>query len=197
MAEIHETVAGARSGDAEAFATLFGRALPRLKAFIRLRAGGVVTARESVSDLAQSVCREVLQDLDDFEYRGEAAFRSFLLQRAIHKIRKRQRFYLQGKRDISREASPEQGGDVAEYAQHASKLATPSQHASASELLQRIELGLDRLPEDQRDAVVMSRIVGLSYAEIAEQLGRTESAVRGLVARALARLAALCDEREP
>jgi DNA-directed RNA polymerase specialized sigma24 family protein len=47
------------------------------------------------------------------------------------------------------------------------------------------------LPEAQRDAVLLSRIAGLGYQEIARQKGITEAAVRGLVARGLARLAGL------
>lgn len=37
----------------------------------------------------------------------------------------------------------------------------------------------------------MSRLLGLEYPQIAEQMGMTESAVRGLVARGLAALAAI------
>jgi DNA-directed RNA polymerase specialized sigma24 family protein len=36
--------------------------------------------------------------------------------------------------------------------------------------------------------------MGLSYPQIAEQLGMTESAVRGLVARGLAALSSVIDE---
>lgn len=39
---------------------------------------------------------------------------------------------------------------------------------------------LARLPEEQRDVMVMRHIVGLSPPEIAEQMGRTESSVHGL-----------------
>ena len=36
--------------------------LPRLRAFIRLRTNQAIRARESCSDLVQSVCREVLEE---------------------------------------------------------------------------------------------------------------------------------------
>ena len=51
-----------------------------------------------------------------------------------------------------------------------------------------VEAALDRLPVEYREAVVRRRIAGLSYAEIAEELGRSEGAVRNLVCRGLARL---------
>lgn len=50
------------------FDSLFQRNLPRLVAFIRARAGKAIALRESAADLAQSVCREVLADLKEFEY---------------------------------------------------------------------------------------------------------------------------------
>lgn len=191
MTELRQTVRSARDGDPRAFETLFARALPRLRAFIRLRAGGVVTARESVSDVAQSVCREVLAEIDRFEFRGERAFRSFLFQRAVRKIMKRRRFHRQARRDIAQEVSGDEDGELLEcYA----TIATPSRHAKAREQLRSLETALAALPEAQRDAVAMSRMLGMSYAEVAEQLDRTESAVRGLVARGLAALARRCAE---
>jgi DNA-directed RNA polymerase specialized sigma24 family protein len=40
----------------------------------------------------------------------------------------------------------------------------------------------------------MSRLMGLSYAQVAEQMKLTESAVRGHVARGLAALSSVLDE---
>jgi hypothetical protein len=50
------------------------RCLPRLCAFVRIRAGDLVLDKETANDVAPSVFREVLADLPDLEYRGEAAF---------------------------------------------------------------------------------------------------------------------------
>jgi RNA polymerase sigma-70 factor (ECF subfamily) len=43
---------------------------------------------------------------------------------------------------------------------------------------------LQALPEDQRGVVVMRHVVGLSPAEIANRMGRTESSIHGLHHRA-------------
>ncbi|MCC7398809.1 MAG: sigma-70 region 4 domain-containing protein, partial [Planctomycetes bacterium] len=40
----------------------------------------------------------------------------------------------------------------------------------------------------------MSRLMGLSYPQVAEQMGITEAAVRGLVARGLAALSSSIDD---
>ena len=188
MTDLRETAARARDGNERAFESLFVDALPRLRAFIRMHAGGLVTTKESVSDIAQSVCREVLADIDGFDFRGEEAFRGYLFRHAMHKILNRQRFYRQARRDAAREQAFGSEIAVRELVSHYATIATPSRHAAAREELARLEAVIRELPEKQRQAIALSRIVGLSYGEIAAQMDCSESAVRGLVARGLARL---------
>lgn len=196
MKKLEETFYAARDGDAAAFETLFARNLPRLVAFVRARAGGVVAARESAHDLALSVCRQALQDIDRFDYRGEDAFRHWLFVRAARKINNRHRFLHREKRDVSREVAAAGEGDsefqniLTAYA----TLTTPSVIASARDECARIEEALAELPEAQREAITLTRVAGLSYAEAADQTGKTESALRGLVMRGLARLSSLLDD---
>ena len=76
----------ASRGDPVALDALVEHHLPNLLAFLRLNAGPHLLAKESVSDLAQSVCREVLDDVDRFEYRGEPAFRKWLFTAALNKV---------------------------------------------------------------------------------------------------------------
>ena len=64
----------ASDGDDEAVSALLKRHLPALRAYIRLRMGPRIRRWETDSDLVQSVCVEVLKNLADFAYRGEAAF---------------------------------------------------------------------------------------------------------------------------
>lgn len=47
---------------------------------------------------------------------------------------------------------------------------------------------LESLPEDYRAVIVLRNLKGLSHAEVAKQLNRTESAVRMLWLRALKQL---------
>jgi len=57
--------------------------------------------------------------------------------------------------------------------------------ASSENLRAAVARSLDRLPEDQREAVRMRVIEGFSYAEIAEHLGMTSSGTRTKVTRAM------------
>ncbi|MCA8968586.1 MAG: sigma-70 family RNA polymerase sigma factor [Planctomycetes bacterium] len=178
-----------RSLDPAALESLFARNLPRLEAFLRAKAGGVALARESVRDLAQSVCREVLEDFDKLEWRGEKAFRSWLFLEATRKVLKRARAASAQKRDIAREEGVD---DVLDgFAASCASMLTPSRQAAAREEVDLLDAALEALPSDQRDAIMMSRMLGIEYSEIATTLGKSESAVRGLVARGLSRLASI------
>jgi RNA polymerase sigma-70 factor, ECF subfamily len=182
-------IMAARQGDPRAVETLFGRSLPPLVAFIRARIGRQIAARESAHDIAQSVFREVLQDTDKIEWQGEAAFRNWLFMQATRKVLDRAKFHSRERRDVAREiALPEASAEAEALLGCWTGGATPSRHAIAREELARIEAAVGQLPEKQRDAVTMSRLLGLSYAQIADQIGCSEAAVRSLVARGLAAL---------
>lgn len=183
----------AASGDREALGQLIERNLPGLEAFIRLRGGRLVLAKESASDLVQSVCREVLQDLGEYRFQSEALFRHWLYQTAERKILDRARFWQRARRDARREAVPPQDTacGMESLARSYAGLVTPSAEASMREQVERVERAFQLLSEDDREVIVLARVVGLSQAEIAAQMGRTEASVRNLLPRALARLGGL------
>jgi RNA polymerase sigma-70 factor (ECF subfamily) len=184
----------ASKGDQTALEGLLLQHLPALQAFVRLRMGEHLKARESCSDLVQSVCREVLQDLPAFEYRDEAGFRQWLYTRALNKIFNRARFYKAEKRDLAKELRPGGGGDTTGTAGILDvyrSFCTPSEDAVAHERMRQVEEAFARLPEDYREVITLSRVIGLSHQQIAEQMKKSEGAVRVLLHRALARLSGL------
>lgn len=190
-------IVAARRGEPKALDSLFARNLPPLVAFIRARSGKAIAARESAVDIAQSVFREVLADAERIELLGEGAFRNWLFMQATRKVLDRAKFHGRDRRDFAKEVAIPEAGPAADalLACYAS-IASPSQHAVAKEELARFEAAVQQLPENQRDAVTMSRLMGLDYAQIAEQMGSSESAVRGLVARGLAALSMQLDVDE-
>ena len=60
--------------------------------------------------------------------------------------------------------------------------------------VRRIEAAFDSLSEEQRDVLSLRRFVGLSHAEIGDQLGKSEGAIRMIQHRALARLSSFTEE---
>lgn len=178
-------------GDDDAIEPLLERHLPGLRAFVRARAGALVRGREDDADIVQSVCREVLTHRERFTVPAEQGFKRWLYLSALRKIQNRREHWLAQKRDIGREAAVEgshsDAGLLAGYA----TLCTPSRELMAREAIERIEKAVDALPEDYREALTLSRIVGMTRAEIAEVMGKSEGSVRMLLSRAQARLVEL------
>ena len=171
-------------------AELYEHHLPAFRAFVRLRMGELLRAKESGTDIVQSVFREVLEELADFEWKGDAAFRQWLFQRGMGKILNRHKYYKAARRDAALEARA--GGlsqDESRLANCYATVCSPSSAAMDRKDLRRLEKAFDALSDDHREAILLARIVGLSGREVAEQMGRTESAVRMLLSRALSRLA--------
>jgi len=164
-----------------ALPALLERFLPDLRAFARLHMGPLAQL-ESSSDIVQLVCRRVLEGIDNFAYRGEAAFRKWLFVACSNKMRDKKRHWLRDKRDARRAAPIDSVGD------YVAELKTPSGEYIRREELLRLEAALDRLPGEYRQVVTLSRLGGLAHSEIAAKLGMSEGAIRMLLHRALARL---------
>ncbi len=171
-------------GDQAAIDQLLVRFLPNVTAYLRLRAGPALLARESTSDLAQSVCRDILEKAGDFRFGGETEFRMWLFTTAKRKLADRHEYWGAQKRA----GEPATLDDAVALDAYPS-ICTPSVHAGAREQLERVEAAIRKLSPDKQQVVMMSRLMGLPHAAIAEQLGRSEGAVRVLLSRALADLA--------
>ncbi len=161
--------------------------MPGLLAFVRARAGPALRAREDTLDLVQSACREVLKDLPSQGYRDEAGFKHWLFLAAERKILDKARFH-------GREKRAHEGKHTLSVAEAEllgrgyAAVDTPSRAAIAREELALLEDAMQRLTDEHREVILLSRIVGLSHAEIANMTQKSEVAVRSLLHRALARL---------
>ncbi|TAH36376.1 MAG: sigma-70 family RNA polymerase sigma factor [Planctomycetota bacterium] len=181
----------ASRGDSGAVGELLAQQLPGLQAFVRLRMGRMLRMREDSGDLVQSVCADILRNLDRFQYQGEANFRCWLFTTAARKIADRCDHHQAGKRDLRREAG--YGGADAQplLAAQYRTIMTPSARVMAAEEVARMEECFEKLSEEEREVILLAKIVGLSRAEIGAQMGKSEGAVRTLLSRALVRLSDL------
>lgn len=183
-------------GNEVALRTLLELHLGDLRAFVRLRAGPELRRREASSDLVQSVCREVLEHGDRFQHPNESAFRRWLFTTALRKIADRADHWHAQKRDVAREEalpSRDKTGDAALLRCYSS-FASPSQVAMAHEEIERVENAFEHLTEEQREVITLAHVVGLSRAEIAAHMQKSEGAVRVLLHRSLARLTEVLGE---
>ena len=76
------------------------------------------------------------------------------------------------------------------------KQSSPCERVSKQEDLLVLADALPDLPDDQRDAVILRHLQGLSLADVAHELGRTEAAVPDFVHCGLSRLHDLLNDRE-
>lgn len=181
-----EAIAGSR----EAFESLLLQYLPELRAFVRLRAGGVALRRDRESDLVQSVCREVLTHADQLQHDNEGAFKRWLFTTALRKILNRREHNLAQRRDVLREEDLEtpNGQDRALIDVY-QRFTRASAKVTLQEDIERIEKAMSSLSDEQREVVSLAHIVGMSRLEIAESIGKSEGAVRTILYRAMAQMA--------
>lgn len=175
------------AGNPDPTAALLARHVAELRSFVRSRMPGQLRRYEQSSDLVQSVCREALASRARFEYRSEPEFRAWLWVTALNKLRDRLRFVTAEKRDAAREVH-----DLADDSDHmAAHGRSPSGEAAATEQVALLQSAFAGLAPDQRLVLELSHLQGMSHAAIGERIGRTETAVRSLVFRSLARLSTL------
>lgn len=182
MAEFADLLGRARDGDDTARDELLQRYLPELDRYVRAKSGPALRRSESLSDLVQTVCREVLAHFGSAGHATEDAFRGWLFTVAWRKLAGRADYFAAERRDPSR-AVPLDEADVG------AADATPSHHAVMREEMERVERAFGDLPDDYRDVILQVCLLGRSHREVAEDLGRSEEATRQLLSRARARLA--------
>jgi RNA polymerase sigma-70 factor (subfamily 1) len=186
-----ELIARAARGDGEAVERLIEHHLPALRAFVRAHMGARLRARESTSDVVQSICRELLTHQERFQHPGPEAFKAWLFTTARRKLSNRVRDLERQKRDAGREVRGSVLGDLGEaYA----RISSPSGAVLKAEEIERLESALDQLSPDHREVLTLAHLVGLSRAEIGRQMDKSEEAVRQLLHRATAKLAILLED---
>ncbi len=179
-------------GDEERMRALMEDHLPQLRAFVRLRTGRALLAKDSLSDLVQSTCREVIEDLPTATLTTKRAFLHWLYKAAERKIVDRARYWGRAKRDPGKLAEFD---DFEGLDQVYNRLGTPSRIASGREELERFEQTFAKLPEDYQVVILLHRVVGLPHAEVSREMNRSENAVRSLLFRALAHLSTLLEAK--
>jgi RNA polymerase sigma-70 factor (ECF subfamily) len=149
------------------------------------------------SDLVQQTLLEACQQQNQFRGQSDAELAGWLKQMLVHNLADALRGGERAKRDVRRERSLEASiEDSFSRAEDwlAATQSSPSQQAIRIEELLRLADGLAQLPDDQRESVVLHHLQGWSLAQMAEHLGRSESAVAGLLHRGLKKLRGLMAE---
>lgn len=150
--------------DERALRAWYDETAPRVFAYVLLHCGGQV-------DLAEEVTQQVFADAfaPRTRYDGRATTVTWLCAIARHKLADRYRAQVRQRRLLA---------------------AAQAEAVEARDDLGRVELrhavvaALERLPRDQRSALIMRHVDGMSVPEIAEWLERSVHATESLLARA-------------
>jgi len=167
----------AKGGDSSAISALFARHRASLARWAHGRLPRNMRDLKDTDDLVQEAMHRALRRVESFEPRREGSFLAYLCQIITNLIRDEARRHRSQPR---REELPEDIEDASP---------TPVDEAIGSDTHRRYQRAMERLPEDQRRAVLMRVELGLSYREIGEEMQRsTPDAARVLVSRGLDRL---------
>lgn len=189
-----ELVALAKDGDESALNQLYRVYAERVRWMVRLRMGRELRSKLESMDLVQDTLIHALSGLDDFTYKDEGDFVRWLSKIAENELRGNLRRLHAEKRDVRKELRLDNygptTGDRFLGTLGSIEATTPSVIMSRKEDLAKLEKAMDELKPEYREAIILTKIEGLSYEKVATRLDKSPDAVRMLATRAMVALAA-------
>jgi RNA polymerase sigma-70 factor (ECF subfamily) len=196
-----ELLRHAQAGNEAVLGPLFNHFRAQLRWQAQKGLGPQLHSKVDPSDLVQDTFLQAHRHFAQFQGRTENELLAWLRQILTATLANVVRHYVgtQG-RDVRLERSLEQEVDRSSQdvpralAAHDS---TPSQQAAHKEQMVLLAQALGHLPEDYRQVLVLRHLEGLTFAEVARRMGRTQDSVDKLWLRALARLRPMLKEAPP
>jgi len=166
-----------QSGDAGAREQLLARFLPLLRRWAHGRLPRQIRDLNDTDDLVQVTLVKALSRLGDFESAGPGAFLAYLRMALLNQVRD----------EIRRHQRRPEHAEIDHELAETDSIGVVD-HLIGSERMQAYEQALASLPKRQQGLIVMRVEFGMSYPEIAVEVGGTADAVRVMVARAIVQL---------
>jgi len=157
----------------------------------RVRLDRKIQGKLSASDLVQQTMLEAHQAIESFQGQDLAAQAAWLRQILTRNLVNAVRDLTRDKRDVRRERSIHAELDASATRLEgwlAAEQSSPSHQAERHERALLLADALAKLPDQQREAVILRHFQGRALAEIAEELNTTTAAVTGLLTRGLRNL---------
>ena len=176
-----ELVRRAADGEEEAREALYRWAFPALHRYLFLRAGDA----ETTADLCADVFVTAFRELGRLEQPG--AFWPWLLRIAQHRLADHQRQCCRQRKAAGVLAAA--GARVA--------VPGPAERLEEADAHDTLRQAFVALAPDHQEALRLCVVEGLSHAEAARQMGRSEKAIESLLARAREALRKELRRREP
>jgi RNA polymerase sigma-70 factor (ECF subfamily) len=171
---VHEAV----QGDAQAFGALYSVHLDAIYAYVYYRTGNVTVAE----DLTEDVFLKAWRAIGSYQRQG-LSFSSWLYRIARNVAID---YYRTTRQDLPLRSEPPTLAEEEELG--------PEELVLKREELKELQHAIWRLPEEQQRVIVLRFVEGLSHAQVAEILGKTEEACRVIQHRGLMALSTLLGE---
>jgi RNA polymerase sigma-70 factor (ECF subfamily) len=182
----------AKQGDPSALNQLCRVYGERVRRIIRLRMRAELRSKLDSVDVVQEALIQAMGSLKSFTYRNEGDFLRWLCKIAENKFHDICDRFHADKRYIGKEIPFErkERHNQNHFVGVTDPIGTttPSVIMSRKEALDRLETALDELKSEYKQIIVLKKIEGLSYVEIAKRLGKSPDAVGMLLSRAMAAL---------
>jgi RNA polymerase sigma-70 factor (ECF subfamily) len=194
-----EWLRAAADGDQAASQRLLDQHRGRLRQMVAVYLDRRLSARVDPSDIVQEALADAARGLAGYLREPPLPFYPWLRQFARQRLLQLHRRHIRARRrSVEREvpwdiALPDQSTDTLAGRLMADGT-SPSRRLIRDELRRRVQAAMGRLPERDREILVMRHLEEMSAAEIAAVLGISEGAVRVRVLRALTRLRGLLDD---
>lgn len=165
-----DVLRSAQAGDESALDSLLAGHRDQLRALADDALPPRLKARIDASDIVQQTCLSAFRRIGEFQGNAPAQFAAWLQQIHQHNTQNAIRDQLQTQKrgDARDEPLPADVDDP--------RSNTPSQHAMRQEESQALWLALARLPEDEREALQLRYLEGLTLVQVCEQLDLTKDA---------------------
>jgi RNA polymerase sigma factor (sigma-70 family) len=173
-----ELLARVREGDRDALDRLLHRYVPALRHWATGRLPRWARDIAETEDLVQDTVLKSLRRLETFEFRHDGALQAYLRHAVMNRIRDEcRRVAVRPRVDLIDEQLPGRG-------------VSPLEAAIGQEGVTKYEAALQRLRDEDRQAIIGRVEMGYSYQELALMLGKpSPDAARVVVSRALVKLA--------
>ena len=194
-----QQVEAIRGGDAEALGRFIDAKRRPLLAFVERKLGDALRRKVEPEDIIQEACADAVRSLDDIDLTDRDPFNWLcqLCERRI--IDAHRRFFDAQKRDAGRErplSAPGSSGEGGLINLLVASLTSPSQAFARNAREAKLLDALAKLPEHQQEALRLRYVENLPSKQIAEQMGKSDAAVRVMLTRSIKKLQELLDETE-
>jgi RNA polymerase sigma-70 factor (ECF subfamily) len=185
QSQIDQLITRARNGDSRALGELLEKHRGYLKVLAQRMLGAQLQTRLDASDLVQRTCLSVHKAIGNFQGQTAGQFLAWLQQVHQGNVQNALREHGAQRRNVDQEE--EAAEDIASLIADSTQ-STPSQRVLRDERAVEMTAALQGLPPDQREAVRLRYLEGLSLKEVGQIMQRSEKAASALILRGVAAL---------